>query len=82
MFGSVLCCAPLCLTLCNPMGCSPPGSSVRGISQEYWSGLPCLLPGDLPDPGIRPRFLTSPVLAGGLFTKRPPRKFFGLVHSM
>ena len=22
-----------CLTLCNPMGCSPPGSSVHGISQ-------------------------------------------------
>ena len=23
--------------------------------QEYWSGLPCPLPGDLPDPGIKPR---------------------------
>ena len=23
-------------------------------SQEYWSGLPFLLPGDLPDPGIKP----------------------------
>ena len=22
--------------------------------QEYWSGLPCLPPGDLPDPGIKP----------------------------
>ena len=22
--------------------------------QEYWSGLPCLPPGDLPDPGIEP----------------------------
>ena len=30
-----------CLTLCDPMDCSPPGSSVHGISQqEYWSGLP------------------------------------------
>ena len=29
------CCsvAQLCLTLCDPMGCSPPGSSVYGISQ-------------------------------------------------
>ena len=26
--------------------------------QEYWSGLPCP-PGDLPDPGIEPVFLTS-----------------------
>ena len=25
-------------------------------SQEYWSGLPFSSPGDLPDPGIEPRF--------------------------
>ena len=24
--------------------------------QEYWSGLPFPFPGDLPDPGIEPRF--------------------------
>ena len=30
--------------------------------QEYWSGLPYHLPGDLPDPGIEP---VSPALAGG-----------------
>ena len=24
--------------------------------QEYWGGLPFLSPGDLPDPGIEPRF--------------------------
>ena len=34
---------------------------------EYWSGLPCP-PGDLPNPGIEPMFLTSPALAGGFFT--------------
>ena len=29
-------------TLCDPMDCNPPGSSVHGIlQQEYWSGLPC-----------------------------------------
>ena len=38
--------------------------------QEYWSGLPCSLPGDLPDPRIKPKSLTSPALAGGLFTTR------------
>jgi len=33
--------AQSCLTLCNPMDCSPPGSLVHGIPrQEYWSGLP------------------------------------------
>ena len=36
--------------------------------QEYWSGLTCPPPGDLPDPGIEPAFLTSPALAGGFFT--------------
>ena len=47
------------------MDCSPPGSSVHGISQqEYWSGLPCLPPGDLPDPGIGPTSLMSLPLAG------------------
>ena len=36
--------------------------------QDYWSGLPCSPPGDLPDPGIEPASLTSPALAGGFFT--------------
>ena len=52
----------------QPYDCSPPGSSVHGISkQEYWSGLPCPLPGDLPNPGIEPASLRSPVFAGRLF---------------
>ena len=42
-----------CPTLCDPMSHSLPGSSVHGIlRQEYWGGLPCPPPGDLPDPGI------------------------------
>ena len=36
--------------------------------QEYWSGLPCPPPGDLPDPGIEFASLISPALAGGFFT--------------
>ena len=36
--------------------------------QEYWSGLPCPPPGDLPDPGIEPSSLMSPASAGGFFT--------------
>ena len=31
---------------------------------EYWSGLQCPPPGDLPDPGIEPVSLMSPALAG------------------
>ena len=48
--------AQLCLTLCNPRDYSPPGGFSR---QEYWSGLPCCPPGDLPNPGMKPR---SPAL--------------------
>ena len=53
----------LCLTFCDPMDCSPPGSSVHEIlqaricRQEYWSGFLCPPPGDLPDPGIEPALL-------------------------
>ena len=48
---SVLCVvAQSCLTLCDPMDCSPPGPSVHEDSpgKEYWSGLPCPPPGILP----------------------------------
>ena len=36
--------------------------------QEYWSGLPCPPPGQIPDPWIKATFLMSPTLAGGFFT--------------
>ena len=49
--------AQSCLTLCDPMDHSPPGSSYPwGFSrQEHWSGLPCRPPGDLPNLGTEPR---------------------------
>ena len=56
----------LCATLWT-VACQAPLS--MGFSRwEYQSGLPCLPPGDFPDPGIEPAFLTSPVLAGRFFT--------------
>ena len=36
--------------------------------QEYWSGLPCPPPRDLPDPGMEPISLMSLALAGRFFT--------------
>ena len=36
--------------------------------QEYWSGLPCPPPGDLPDPRSETASLMSPTLAGEFFT--------------
>ena len=44
--------------------------SVGFSRQEYWSGLPCPPPGDLPDPGIKPESLMFPALAGTFFTTR------------
>ena len=112
----------LCPTLCDPLGCSPPGSSGHGIlqarilewiaipfslivscavlccayllshvqlfanpwvvacqtllsmgfsRQEYWSGLPCPPPGNLPIPGIKPRF---PALQVNFLPSEPPGK--------
>ena len=47
--------------------------------QEYWSGFPFPLAGDLPDPGIEPMSPSSPALAGGFFTTEPPGKPLVLV---
>ena len=45
-----------------------PPLSMGFSKQEYWSELPCTLPGDLPDPGIEPESLMSLVLADEFFT--------------
>ena len=75
--------AQSCLTLCNPMDCSPPGSSVHEVFQAkktwkgfhfllnpFLKGLPFPTPGDLPYLGIKP---TSPVSCIGrqIFTTAP-----------
>ena len=39
--------------------------------QEYWSGLPFPSPGDLPNPGIKPR---SPALQADSLLSLPPGK--------
>ena len=49
-----------CLTLCDSTDCTHQAPLSMGFSrQEYWSGLPCPPPGDLPNPGIKP---ASPAL--------------------
>ena len=61
--GTLVCCAPSCLTVCDPMDCSPPGSSVHGIFQarvlewvaiSYSRGSSRLR--------VEPSFLASPVI--------------------
>ena len=62
-----------CLTLCDPTDWGSPGSLSMGFSrQEYWSGLPFPSPGDLPDPGIKPR---PPALQTPSLLCEPARKF-------
>ena len=54
------------LTLCDPMDCSPLGSSVHGISQaRILDWVPFPSPGDLPDPEIK---LTSPAWQVGFLS--------------
>ena len=45
-----------CLTLCNPMDCSPPGSSVHGNFPDKNTGVGChvLLQGIFPTQGLNP----------------------------
>ena len=60
----------LCPTVCNPMDCSPPVSSAHGILQASileWVAIPS--PGDLPDPGIKPR--PPPLQADSLLSESP-----------
>ena len=46
---------------------APPSMEFSG--QEYWSGLPCPSPGDLPNPGIEPG---SPALQADALQSEPP----------
>ena len=61
-----------CLTLCDPMDCSPQAPLSMGLSrQEYWSGLPYLPPGHLPNPETEPTYLMSSALAGSFYITKP-----------
>ena len=52
-----------CLTLWPPWTVAHQAPLSMGFSrQEYWSGMPCPLPGDLPNPGIEPTPPASPTL--------------------
>ena len=67
--GCVCVCVYACLTLCNFMGCSPPGSSVHGMSParilEWVATSSSRGPSQ---PRIEALSLVSPALTGGFFT--------------
>ena len=48
--------------------------TMRFSSQEFWSGLPCPLPGDLPDPGIKHMSPAISYITGRFFTAEPLEK--------
>ena len=65
-------CVPLLATPWT-VACQAP-LSIGFFRQEYLSELPFPRPGDLPNPGIEPRFPEFPALAGRFFTTEPPEK--------
>ena len=64
-------------TLCSPIDCSPPGSSVYGLLHARILEFTCLPPVDLPKLVIEPMSLTSPALSGSFLSTSttcfPPR---------
>ena len=64
--------AQSCPTLCDPMDCSLPGSSVHGIFQATILGWIAISFSRASfQPGIKP---TSPALTRGFFITEPPAK--------
>ena len=61
-----------CPPLCFPWTVARQAPLSVGFPRhEYWSGLPCPSPGDLPDPGIEPG---SPALKANSLLSEPPQK--------
>ena len=71
LYSSFCLVAPSCPTFCNPMDCSPPGSSAHGTSQARileWVAVP------FSRRSFQPRDRTQvPFIAGRFFTAEPPR---------
>ena len=66
--------AQSCLTLWDPMYCSPPGASIHGIILArilVWVAV-FLLHGVFPTQGSNSCLTTTPALAGRFFTTEPP----------
>ena len=77
----VLSCFSSCLTLCDPMDCSPLGSSPWDpFTTKQETGVGChfdlqgIFPTHEPNPGIKPMSLASPAWAGRFFTTSATRE--------
>ena len=77
----VLCLATQsCLTLCDPMDCSPPGSSVHGDSPGKNTGVGChaLFQGTFQNQGLNPHLLHCRWILYCLSHQGSPRMFITL----
>ena len=70
---TVLC---VCWSLSHVQLCDPRAPLSRALSrQEYWSGLPCPSPGDLPDPGMEKSYTGLNLYFHDIFFKKPIRLY-------
>ena len=68
-------CSFLFETHCDPMNCSPPGSSVHGILQaRIVERVAIPFSREYSQPRIKPMSPASPAMAGRFFTAAPPGK--------
>ena len=67
MYPYIDMCACSVASVSNPMDCQAP-QFMKFSTQEYWSGLPCLPPGYLPNPEIKPVSSVFSCIAGRFFT--------------
>ena len=79
-----MCCAVLSCSVVSDS--ATPGTVARQAPlsmefsrQEYWSGLPCPPPGDLPNPGIKPM---SPALQVDSLPSKPPGKPYVAINIL
>ena len=70
------------LTLCDPIVAHQAPVLMELFRQEYWSGLTCSPPGELPNPGIKPKPLMSPLLAAVFFTTSATWEALSVSHSL
>ena len=78
---SLLCCAELCSTLCNPMDCSPPGSSIHGILQARIRVSCHFLLRESSQSRDRTRVSWVSCGAGGFFITKPHEKPLCIINS-
>ena len=73
-----------CLTLCSPMDCNPPRSSVHGDSQGKNTGMGCyaLLQGIFPTQGLNPGLLPCRQILYHVSPQGSPRKKIYLSKTM